>query len=325
MYIKNINSNKEQKPIVFFLMGPTGCGKSKLSIYLRKYLPIEIISVDSALIYRDMNIGTDKPHSVDLKNHPHRLLNIKDPSEVYSAAEFRRDALKEISNILKIGKIPFLVGGTMFYYQTLLYGMSNLPASNIEIREYLLNKKKKNRNFLYEKLILIDPISANRIHKNDSQRLLRALEVFYISGKTLTSLKEKKNSYSLPYNVIQFSIIPKNQQWLYKKIELRVRKILKLGFQKEVENLFFRQDIHKNLPSIRCIGYRQMWDYLEYRISYEEMFNKIIFSTRKLAKHQITWLKKWKNVYYLYANNPHYLFLQILEILQKNMNLTFHC
>lgn len=147
MYIKSISSNKEKKPIIFFLMGPTGCGKSKFAIFLRKYLPIEIISVDSALIYRDMNIGTDKPHPIDLKNHPHRLLNIKDPNEIYSAAEFKRDALKEISSILKIGKIPLLVGGTMFYYQTLLYGISNLPASNIKIREYLLNKKKITENF----------------------------------------------------------------------------------------------------------------------------------------------------------------------------------
>lgn len=171
---------------------------------------------------------------------------------------------------------------------------------------------------------MIDPISANRIHKNDSQRLLRALEVFYISGKTLTSLKEKKISHLLPYNIIQFSIIPKNQKWLYEKIESRVQKMLKLGFQKEVENLFFRKDIHKNLPSMRCIGYRQMWEYLEYQISYEEMFNKIVFATRKLAKHQITWLKKWKNVYYLHTNNPKLLFVQMLDILEKNMNLIFH-
>lgn len=142
MYIENINSNQEKKPIIFFLMGPTGCGKSAFSIYLRKYLPIEIISVDSALIYRDMNIGTDKPNIFDLKQHPHRLLNIKDPSETYSAVEFRKDALREILKILKIGKIPFLVGGTMFYYKTLLYGISDLPKSNTEIRKYLLNKKK---------------------------------------------------------------------------------------------------------------------------------------------------------------------------------------
>jgi len=154
--------------------------------------------------------------------------------------------------------------------------------------------------------------------------LLRALEVFYISGKTLTSLKEIKNSDLLPYNIIQFSITPKNKKWLYKKIELRVQKMMQLGFQKEVENLFFRKDIHKNLPSIRCIGYRQMWEYLEYQISYEEMFKKIVFATRKLAKHQITWLKKWKNVYYLHADSLNSLFLQMLDILKKNTNLTFH-
>ena len=189
MYIKNIKIFQFKKPSIFFLIGPTGCGKSKIAIYLRKYLPIEIISVDSALIYRGMDIGTDKPDALDLKIHPHRLLNIKDPSEIYSAAEFRRDATKEIKNILNLGKIPLLVGGTMFYYHVLLHGLSDLPPSNFEIRKYLLNQEKCNKYFLYEKLKIIDPISANNINQNDSQRLLRVLEVFYISGKTLTSLK----------------------------------------------------------------------------------------------------------------------------------------
>lgn len=319
MHIKNMSS-EEKKPIIFFLMGPTGCGKSKLAMHLRRYLPIEIISVDSALIYRNMNIGTDKPDILDLQKHPHRLLNIKDPSEIYSAAEFRQDALKEISSILKIGKIPFLVGGTMFYYKTLLHGISDLPKPNIEIRKYLL--EKNNKDFLYQKLISIDPISANRIHKNDIQRLIRALEIFYISGKTLTFLKDKTNSY-LPYNIIQFSILPRNKLWLYKKIEFRVQKILMRGFQDEVEHLFFRADIHKNLPSMRCIGYRQMWEYLEYKISYEEMYKKIIFATRKLAKHQITWLKKWKNVQYFYDSDQNYLLNKILRTLQKEYAFNF--
>ncbi|WP_226856638.1 tRNA (adenosine(37)-N6)-dimethylallyltransferase MiaA [Buchnera aphidicola] len=297
-------------------MGPTCCGKSQIAMYLRKHLPIELISVDSALIYRDMDIGTDKPNYLDLKMHPHRLLNIKDPSEVYSAAEFRKDAYKEIKNILKLGKIPLLVGGTMFYYHVLLYGLSNLPPSNLEIRKYLLDKAKYNKYFLYEKLNLIDPISANNIHQNDFQRLLRALEVFYISGKTLTSLKNNTLS-ELPYNIIQFSILPKSKKWLYEKIEFRVKKMLMLGFQKEVENLFFRGDLNKQLPSIRCIGYRQMWEYLEYKISYNEMVSRIIFATRKLAKHQLTWLKKWKNIHFLISSTPSIIFKEISDILKK--------
>ncbi|ALD15491.1 tRNA delta(2)-isopentenylpyrophosphate transferase [Buchnera aphidicola (Aphis glycines)] len=297
-------------------MGLTGCGKSKIAIYLRKYLPIEIISVDSALIYRDMDIGTDKPNHLDLQMHPHRLLNIKDPAEVYSVAEFRKDAYQEIENILGLGRIPLLVGGTMLYYHVLLYGLSNLPPANFEIRKYLLNKVKYNQYFLYEQLNIIDPISANNIHKNDYQRLLRALEIFYISGKTLTSLKNNRLN-KLPYNIIQFSILPKSKEWLYKKIEIRVKKMFVLGFQKEVESLFFRGDLNKELPSIRCIGYRQMWEYLEHKTNYEEMFSKIVFSTRKLAKNQLTWLKKWKNIYFLISSQPDIILKQMLKIFKK--------
>ncbi|UPT14363.1 tRNA (adenosine(37)-N6)-dimethylallyltransferase MiaA [Buchnera aphidicola (Aphis gossypii)] len=317
MYMKNIKILKPKQPIVLFLMGLTGCSKSKIAIYLRKYLPIEIISVDSALIYRDMDIGTDKPNHLDLQMHPHRLLNIKDPSEIYSVAEFRKDAYREIENILKLGKIPLLVGGTMLYYHVLLYGLSNLPPSNFEIRKYLLNKTKYNQYFLHEQLNLVDPTSANNIHKNDCQRLLRALEIFYVSGKTLTSLKNDRLN-KLPYNIIQFSILPKSKEWLHEKIELRIKKMLTLGFQKEVEKLFFRGDLNKQLPSIRCIGYRQMWEYLEHRTSYEEMFLKIVFSTRKLAKHQLTWLKKWKNVYFLTSSKPNIIFKKMLKIFKTH-------
>lgn len=306
----------KNKPFVIFLMGPTGCGKSRLAIYMRKFLPIELISVDSALIYRGMDIGTDKPSSSDLSNHPHRLLSIKDPIESYSAAEFQKDALKAIDDVIKLGKIPCLVGGTMFYYHTLLHGLSILPPSNIKVREYLLQTSNK-KNFLHKRLELIDPVSASRIHRNDFQRLLRALEVFYISGKNLTELKEK-NNYELSYNIFQFAIMPPNKEWLNNKIELRVKKMLILGFQKEVEILFLRGDLHINLPSIRCIGYRQIWEYLEYKNSYAEMFKKIIYATRKLAKHQLTWLKKWNNLNkILYDSNFNILVQKILDVLQK--------
>lgn len=306
----------KKKPVVIFLMGPTALGKSQLAISLRQYLPIELISVDSALIYRGMDIGTDKPSASDLLNHPHRLLNIKDPIESYSVSEFQKDVLREINYIIKIGKIPFLVGGTMFYYKILLNGLSVLPASNKKFRRYLL-QKKNSKNFLYKKLQLIDPISASRIHENDSQRLLRALEVFYLSGKNLTELTNNKK-YVLPYTVFQFAIIPPNKEWLNQRIEIRVKKMLMLGFQEEVELLFNRGDLHINLPSIRCIGYRQMWEYLEYKISYKEMFDKIVCSTKLLAKHQLTWLKKWKNInMLLYSSVSKILIEKILNILLK--------
>ncbi|QCI22390.1 tRNA (adenosine(37)-N6)-dimethylallyltransferase MiaA [Buchnera aphidicola] len=294
-------------------MGPTACGKTQFAISLREYLPIELISVDSALIYRDMNIGTAKPSLSDLLNHPHRLLNIKDPIENYSVAEFYNDVLREIKDIVKLGKIPCLVGGTMFYYNVLLHGLSILPPSNIKVRKYLLNNKK---NILHKQLELIDPVSANRIHKNDIQRLLRALEVFYISGKNLTELT-KHNNHKLPYTIFQFSIIPPSKKWLNHRIKLRVKNMLMSGFQEEVESLFFRGDLHINLPSIKCIGYRQMWEYLEYKISYKEMIEKIVHSTKTLAKHQLTWLKKWKNVNKLSCQyNINILIKKLLDVLQ---------
>ncbi|ANZ22746.1 tRNA dimethylallyltransferase [Buchnera aphidicola (Diuraphis noxia)] len=300
-------------------MGPTASGKTQFAMSLRKYFPIELISVDSALIYRDMDIGTAKPTFSELLHHPHRLLNIKDPIETYSAAEFYKDAVKEINDIVKFGKIPCLVGGSMFYYNVLLNGLSVLPPSNLKIREYLLNNEKKN---LHAKLKLIDPVSANRIHKNDIQRLLRALEIFYLSGKNLTELK-KNNHKKLPYTIFQFAIIPPSKEWLNNRIELRVKKILKLGLQQEVERLFFRGDLHINLPSIRSIGYRQMWEYLEYKISYQDMCNKIINATKKLAKHQLTWLKKWKNLNKLsYDSNHDILIKQLIDILKNQIHRT---
>lgn len=316
MYFNNMCSGNK-KPVVIFLMGPTASGKSQVAISLRRYLPIELISVDSALIYRGMDIGTDKPNSLELLHHPHRLLNIKDPSEYYSSGEFQLDVLNEISEIIKLGKIPCLVGGTMFYYKILLNGLSFLPPSSIKLRENLL-RQQKNENFLHKKLELIDPISANRIHKNDLQRLLRALEVFYLSGKSLTELTNNHN-YHFPYTVFQFAIIPTNKELLNKKIEYRTNKMLEIGLQKEVENLFFRGDLHINLPSIRCIGYRQMWKYLEYKITYKEMLYQIIYATKKLAKHQLTWLKKWKNINKLYGLNHTTIINEILCILKKNI------
>jgi tRNA dimethylallyltransferase len=207
----------------------------------------------------------------------------------------------------------------MFYYKILLDGLSPLPPSNTKLREYL-SQKKHNQDTLHKKLKLIDPVSANRIHKNDFQRLLRALEVFYLSGKNLTTLiKEKK--YKFPYTALQFAIIPPNKAWLHQKIEARIKKMLILGLQEEVELLFHRGDLHIDLPSIRCIGYRQMWEYLEYKISYQDMFNKIVYATKMLAKHQLTWLKKWKNVNILtYSSIYNVLIEKILNVFSKYNN-----
>ncbi len=282
-----------KKPLALFLMGPTASGKTDLAIALRQKLPVEVISVDSALIYRGMDIGSAKPSKEELALAPHRLIDIKDPSESYSAAEFRKDALREMAEISARGNIPLLVGGTMLYYKALLEGLSPLPSADKEIRQEIERKaSQEGWASLHQELAQIDPISAKRINPNDSQRINRALEVFYITGKTLTELSAEKGE-PLPYEILQFAIAPQDRKILHERIEQRFHKMLELGFQQEVEALFKRPDLHLNLPSIRCVGYRQMWEYLQGDYDYEEMVFRGICATRQLAKRQITWLRGW--------------------------------
>ncbi|CUX96135.1 tRNA dimethylallyltransferase [Candidatus Gullanella endobia] len=287
------------RPQAIFLMGPTASGKTTLAIELCQYLPVEIISVDSALIYRGMDIGTAKPRADELARTPHRLIDIRDPAEVYSAADFRCDAFKEMVEITKAGRIPLLVGGSMLYFKVLLEGLSPLPTANIKVRECIENEAKiVGWQALHQRLQQIDPISANRIHFNDFQRLLRALEVFFISGKSLTELT-KISGETLTYHVHQFGIAPLNRSFLHQRIEKRFHQMLADGFEKEVNTLFSRGDLNKEMPSIRCVGYRQMWSYLSNETSYGDMIFHGICATRQLAKRQITWLRKWHNIHWL--------------------------
>lgn len=280
-------------------MGPTACGKTDLAIQLAEYLPVELISVDSALIYRGMDIGTAKPSPTELIKTPHRLLDIRDPAETYSAAEFRRDALAEMDSISRQGKIPLLVGGTMLYFKALLEGLSPLPAASPEIRSQIERTARENGwEALHQQLCQIDPVAANRIHPNDPQRLSRALEVFFISGKTLTELT-RLSGETLPYDVVQFAVAPVNREWLHQRIALRFNKMLASGFEQEVRALFARGDLHKDLPSIRCVGYRQMWSWLSGEIDYDEMVYRGICATRQLAKRQLTWLRGWEHIHWI--------------------------
>lgn len=282
------------KPYAIFLMGPTASGKTDLAIQLRQHLPLEIISVDSALIYKGMDIGTAKPNVQELALAPHRLIDIKDPSESYSAAEFRRDAIREMQEISAQGKIPLLVGGTMLYFKALLEGLSPLPSADEKVRSEIEAKAAKfGWSALHQELAKIDPVSARRINPNDLQRINRALEVFYLSGQTLTTLSAQK-SEELPYHIGQFAITPQNRSVLHQRIEWRFHKMIAQGFQQEVEKLYSRGDLHPNLPSIRCVGYRQMWEYLRGDYNHEEMIFRGICATRQLAKRQITWLRGWK-------------------------------
>ncbi|MGL6262180.1 tRNA (adenosine(37)-N6)-dimethylallyltransferase MiaA [Vibrio sp. WXL103] len=293
----------EKLPLALFLMGPTASGKTDLAIRLRQRYPVEIISVDSALIYRGMDIGTAKPDADELAQAPHRLIDILDPSEAYSAADFRRDALKEMADIVAKGKIPLLVGGTMLYYKALLEGLSPLPAANPEIRQQIEKESQElGWQALHDQLREIDPVSAQRIHPNDPQRLSRALEVYRISGKTLTELTQTKGE-SLPYRVKQFAIAPKDRAELHRRIELRFDKMVEAGFEQEMQALYQREDLHPDLPSIRCVGYRQMWDYLDGNATLEDAIFRGVCATRQLAKRQITWLRSWDDLTWLDSEN----------------------
>ncbi|WP_154114936.1 tRNA (adenosine(37)-N6)-dimethylallyltransferase MiaA [Vibrio cincinnatiensis] len=288
-----------QLPLALFLMGPTASGKTDLAIQLRKKYPVEIISVDSALIYRGMDIGTAKPTVEELAQAPHRLIDVLDPSEAYSVADFRQDALREMQAIACEGKIPLLVGGTMLYYKALLEGLSPLPAADPHIRQEIeLQAQQIGWEGLHTELQQIDPISAARIHPNDPQRLSRALEVYRISGKTLTELTKTKGE-PIPFRIKQFAIAPKDRAELHRRIELRFEKMVQSGFEEEVKALYARDDLHPDLPSIRCVGYRQMWEYLDGKGSLDEAIFRGVCATRQLAKRQITWLRSWDDLTWL--------------------------
>ncbi|EFM86687.1 tRNA Delta(2)-isopentenylpyrophosphate transferase [Actinobacillus pleuropneumoniae serovar 11 str. 56153] len=300
-------------------MGPTASGKTDLAIALRQTLPVEVISVDSALIYKGMDIGTAKPSKAELELAPHRLIDILDPSESYSAMNFREDALREMAEITASGRIPLLVGGTMLYYKALLEGLSPLPSADPEIRAEIEAKAEQiGWSGLHRELLAIDPIAGKRINPNDSQRINRALEVFYITGKTMTELTAQQGD-SLPYNVLQFAIAPQDRAVLHQRIEQRFYKMMELGFQQEVEKLRARSDLHKDLPSIRCVGYRQMWEYLDGDISLDEAIYKGICATRQLAKRQITWLRGWNSeITWLDSLDPTSSKLKMIEKIAQN-------
>ncbi|MGQ0286071.1 tRNA (adenosine(37)-N6)-dimethylallyltransferase MiaA [Pasteurellaceae bacterium 22721_9_1] len=286
---------KSTQPTAIFLMGPTASGKTDLAIKLSQMLPIEVISVDSALIYKGMDIGTAKPSKEEQALVPHRLIDILDPAESYSAMNFRQDALTEMADISAKGKVPLLVGGTMLYYKALLEGLSPLPNADENIRAEIEQKAAQlGWPALHQKLAKIDPISAQRINPNDSQRINRALEVFYITGKSLTELTEQKGE-ALPYNILQFAIAPEDRSILHQRIEQRFHLMIEQGFQAEVEKLYARGDLNLNLPSIRCVGYRQMWEHLQGDYNLDEAIYRGICATRQLAKRQITWLRGWKS------------------------------
>lgn len=280
-------------------MGPTASGKTDLAVKLTQHLPCEIISVDSAMVYREMNIGTAKPGPEILALAPHRLLDIRDPSEAYSAGQFREDALREIENIIATGKIPLLVGGTMLYFHTLQNGIAALPQANQSIRE-MISRQAKTLGWpaLHQHLEKIDPLAAKRIHPNDPQRIQRALEIYELTGKSLTALHEQSQA-NLPYSMINIALAPTDRNRLHLAIEQRFHNMLQQGLIEEVEKLFQRSDLSADLPAMRSVGYRQIWSYLNGDLNYEAMQERSIIATRQLAKRQLTWLRGWEKITWL--------------------------
>lgn len=272
-------------------MGPTAAGKTDLAIEIAKRFPVEIISVDSALVYKGMDIGTAKPSEEELTSYPHHLVDIIDPTDSYSAGNFREDALRLMAEITARGKVPLLVGGTMLYFKALQQGLADLPSADPEIRKRLeLEAQQHGLAHLHARLTQIDPTSAARIHVNDPQRLQRALEVYEITGKSLTQLTKTTES-PLPYRVIKVILSPFDRAVLHQRIAKRYEMMMENDFISEVKALFERSDCHMNLPSIRAVGYRQAWLYLTGEYDKSTFIEKAIIATRQMAKRQLTWLR----------------------------------
>ncbi len=281
------------KPRAILLMGATATGKTDLAVYMAEHFPVEIISVDSALIYRDMNIGTAKPDASILQRAPHYLIDILDPAQSWSAWDFVQHSLDLIETINQRGNIPLLVGGTMMYFNALQQGLNDLPMADESVREDLNNRmQQEGLQALYSELERIDPESAMRIKPGDPQRILRALEVYKITGKPMSQLIQSQTGK--PDIEFQRLILDvPDRRALHERIERRFHLMLEQGFEKEVELLFQRGDLNLQMPSIRCVGYRQMWQYMQGEYSYQTMVDKSIIATRQLAKRQLTWLRKY--------------------------------
>jgi tRNA dimethylallyltransferase len=282
-------------PKAIFLMGPTASGKTDLAVRLVEALPLEIVSVDSALVYRDMNIGTAKPDAETLQRAPHHLIDLLDPSERYSAGRFRKDALQAMTEIHARGKVPLLVGGTMLYFKALLGGLEELPDTDEEIRQRLLDQQQQlGSEAMHARLREVDPVSAERIRPSDPQRILRALEVYESSGTPLSAWQSGAG-VQIPWEIQSWALVPEDRALLRHRIELRFEQMLAAGFLDEVRALHARGDLDESLPSIRCVGYRQAWDFLEGRLDEAEWVEKAITATRQLAKRQLTWLRNWSD------------------------------
>ena len=280
------------QPPAILLMGPTASGKTDLAVALTERLPCDIISVDSAMVYRGMDIGTAKPEAEVLARAPHRLIDILDPAEAYSAARFREDAEQEMYRIAAAGRIPLLVGGTMLYFRALTRGLSPLPERDPLVRRRLdAEAERLGWEALHARLCRLDPRTAERIHPNDPQRLQRALEVCELAGRPMSEIVGEAEKKPLPFNMLKIALVPPDRHRLRERIRWRFDRMLEQGFLDEVARLYRREDLGPQLPSLRCVGYRQAWAHLAGELDREEMVQRAVTATRQLAKRQMTWLR----------------------------------
>ena len=302
---------EDQRPKAIFLLGPTAAGKTAIAISLAQQWPMEVISVDSALVYRGLDIGSAKPDMAERAGVPHHLIDIRDPADPYSAADFVEDAQALMTDITARGRVPLLAGGTMLYARALLGGLSQLPKADASIRAKIAKMAEaEGWPAVHEALAKVDPVSAQRLHPNDAQRLQRALEVCWQTGQPFSSLlaqpsNENGGQVGRPGRLSQadyekfshhpliIGLMPQDRTILHEKIAVRFRAMLDSGFLDEAQRLYDRADLHEGLPAIRCVGYRQAWQYLQGEIEYHAFVEKSLAATRQLAKRQITWLRSW--------------------------------
>lgn len=305
------NFGDAQRPKAIFLLGPTAAGKTAIAISLAQQWPMEIISVDSALVYRGLDIGSAKPDMHERAGVPHHLIDIRDPADPYSAADFVADAQTLMADITARGRVPLLAGGTMLYARALLGGLSQLPKADAEIRAKIAAMAQaQGWPSVHEALKTVDPISAQRLHPNDAQRLQRALEVCWQTGQPFSSFLAQPSSKEalqperpgrltfsdyekFSHHPLIIGLMPQDRTLLHEKIAVRFQAMLDSGFTEEVQRLYDRADLHEGLPAIRCVGYRQAWQYLQGEINYDTFVEKSLAATRQLAKRQITWLRSW--------------------------------
>lgn len=290
-------TDNSKLPQAIFLMGPTASGKTSVAVELVKHLPVELISVDSALVFRDMDIGTAKPDAATLARAPHHLIDIIAPTEAYSAAAFRHDALRLMADITQRGRIPLLVGGTMLYFKALREGLSDLPPSNSEIRAALdAEIAQHGIEHLHSQLAAVDAETAARLHSTDTQRIQRAMEIYRITGQPMSALIAGQQSAELPYRIIPIALIPSDRAQLHARIATRFKAMLEQGLVDELHMLREKYPLHPNMTAMRCVGYRQAWQFMEGEISDVQLLETGIAATRQLAKRQLTWLRSTQDI-----------------------------